>query len=111
MKKFILIVLIVATIGIISNACSDGVSPEEQVASYIKYVEWEDLTGAKVTNPQEPNFNTSDPNTTFAMVDFDGGYIQFQFNADNKVTSCELCTYEPEPGGKCYEVNVDDLHY
>lgn len=110
MKKFLLCVLIIATVAILFNACG-GVSPEEQVASYIKYVEWEDLTGVKVTNPQEPIINTSDPDNTFAMVDFDGGYIQFQFDADDKVTSCELCTYEPKPEGKCYKVNTNDLHY
>ena len=107
MKKFLLIVLIIAAVGILFDSCG-GVSPEEQVASYIKYVEWEDLTGVKVTNPQEPIINTSDPNNTFAMVDFDGGYIQFQFDAEDKVTSCELCTYDPE---ECHNIDVNDLHY
>ena len=110
MKKILLIILVVV-IGLIAlGSCGGSMTAEEHATAYAENTDWQAICGVKVSNPQPPSVNHSDFENTYAMVEFDGGYIQFVLNgAGASATECTLCTYEPKPDGKAYEINIDDL--
>jgi hypothetical protein len=110
MKKMLLIIIVVIAGLIILDSCGGSMTAEEHATAYAENTDWESLCGVEVKSPQPANVNHSDFEHTYAMVEFDGGYIQFELNgAGASATECTLCTYEPRPEGKGYEINVDDL--
>lgn len=109
MKKTILLICVIFVLVITMGACG-SMTAEEHATAYAVNTDWQALCGVEVKNPQEPIVNHSDSKNTFAIVDFDGGYIQFTLNgAGASATECTLYTYEPKPEGKAYEINTDDL--